>query len=242
MLWLSARAPCQRKFLASHRHRKQHVPHQQFRRRRNDRLLEVSVFTFWKRRHHRYHMLSMRRKVTLRGNAHGVIADQQLYGKTKEHWKKAAQQGVTVDAAGPNIGRWESAIDNRENVFRVPCPDLARAAAAVEFDSTVTRTGTAQYLEMCAGLVFSPVFLSQSCSVFLSCDISTVTVLISGSRELLCCFVVWQFVLSRDSHTWWRSCVGRGGASLWFAVFEWYKCRTLVRDHRVAKKRPCRQW
>ena len=30
-------------------------------------------------------------------------------------------------------------------------------------------------------------FLSQSCSVFVSCDISTVTVLIRGSRELPCC-------------------------------------------------------
>ena len=47
--------------------------------------------------------------------------------------------------------------------------------------------------------------------------------------------------LSFDSHTWKRSGAGRGGASLWFAVFEWYKCRPLVRNHRVAKKRPCRQ-
>ena len=46
---------------------------------------------------------------------------------------------------------------------------------------------------MCAGPVFSLVFLSQSCSVFLSCDISTVTVLIRGLRMLPCCFV-WQFV------------------------------------------------
>ena len=45
---------------------------------------------------------------------------------------------------------------------------------------------------MCAGPVFSLVFLSQSCSVFLSCDISTVTVLIRGSRELPF-FGVWQF-------------------------------------------------
>ena len=43
---------------------------------------------------------------------------------------------------------------------------------------------------MCAGPVFSLVFISLSCSVFLSCDISTVTVLIRGSRELPCCFVV----------------------------------------------------
>ena len=47
----------------------------------------------------------------------------------------------------------------------------------VEFDSTVTRTGTlswtAQCLDMCAGPVFSLVFLSQSWSVFLSCDISS---------------------------------------------------------------------
>ena len=70
---------------------------------------------------------------------------------------------------------------------------------------------------MCAGLVFGLVFISQSCSVFLSCDISTVTVFIRGSRELPCCFVVWQFcvctakehvsdhlhavALSFDSHT-----------------------------------------
>ena len=50
---------------------------------------------------------------------------------------------------------------------------------------------------MCAGLVFSLVFLSQGCSVFLSCDISTVTVVIRGSRELHCCFVVWQFVFAQ---------------------------------------------
>ena len=76
------------------------------------------------------------------------------------------------------------------------------AGAAAEFDSTVTRTGTlswtAQFLDMCAGLVFSLVFLSQSCSVFLSCDISTVTVLIRGSRELPCCFIVWQFVFAHQ--------------------------------------------
>ena len=35
--------------------------------------------------------------------------------------------------------------------------------------------------------------------------------------------------------------VGRDGASLWFAVFEWYKCQPLVRDHLVAKRRPCLQ-
>ena len=47
---------------------------------------------------------------------------------------------------------------------------------------------------MCAGLAFSLMFLSQSCSVFLSCDISTVIVLIRGSGELPCCCGVWQFV------------------------------------------------
>ena len=50
---------------------------------------------------------------------------------------------------------------------------------------------------MCAGLVFSLVFLSQSCSVFVSCDISTVTVLIRG---LTCCFVVWQFVFAQQKN------------------------------------------
>ena len=78
------------------------------------------------------------------------------------------------------------------------------AADAVEFDSTVTRTGTlswtAQYLDVCAGPVFSLVFLSQICSVFPSCDISTVTVLIRGSRELLYCFVVWQFVFAQPKN------------------------------------------
>ena len=71
------------------------------------------------------------------------------------------------------------------------------ASKEVEFDKTVTRTGTlswtAQYLDMCAGSVFSLVFLSQSWSVFRSCDISAVTVLIRGSRELPCCLGVWQF-------------------------------------------------
>ena len=108
---------------------------------------------------------------------------------------------------------------------------------------------------MCAGPVFSLVFLSQSCSVFLSCDISTVTVLIRGSRELRCCFVgnlclhskrtcfrpSSCVALSLDSHTWKRSGVGRGGASFWFVVFEWCKFRPLVRDHKVAQKRPCQQ-
>ena len=47
--------------------------------------------------------------------------------------------------------------------------------------------------------------------------------------------------LSLDSHTWQRRGVGCGGATFWFVVFEWYKCRPLVRDHRVAKKRPCRR-
>ena len=49
---------------------------------------------------------------------------------------------------------------------------------------------TAQYLDMCTGPVLSLVFLSQSCGVFTSCDISTVTVLIRGSRELPCCFLL----------------------------------------------------
>ena len=40
-----------------------------------------------------------------------------------------------------------------------------------------------------AGTVFSLVFISQSCSVFLSCDISTVADLIHGSRELPCWLV-----------------------------------------------------
>ena len=40
---------------------------------------------------------------------------------------------------------------------------------------------------------------------------------------------------SLDSHTWQRSGVGRGGASFWLVVFEWYKCRPLVRDHRVRR-------
>ena len=44
-----------------------------------------------------------------------------------------------------------------------------REGYAVEFDSAVTRTGTlswtAQYLDMCAGPVFSVVFPSQSCGV-----------------------------------------------------------------------------
>ena len=53
---------------------------------------------------------------------------------------------------------------------------------------------------MCAGPVFSLVFLSQSCGVFLSCDIITVTVLIRGSRELPCCFGVWQFVFAQQKN------------------------------------------
>ena len=43
-------------------------------------------------------------------------------------------------------------------------------------------------------------FLSQSCGFFLSCDISTVTVLICGSRKLPCCFVVWQFVFAQQKN------------------------------------------
>ena len=47
---------------------------------------------------------------------------------------------------------------------------------------------------MCAGPVFSLVFLGQSCSVFLSCDISTVTVIIRGSNKgaplLLWCLAI----------------------------------------------------
>ena len=96
-------------------------------------------------------------------------------------------------------------------------------------------------------------FISQSCCVFISCDISTVTVLIRGSSDPLvavlfgnlclhskrtCIRPSSSVALSFDSHTWLRSGVGRGGASLWFAVFEWYKCRALVRDQRVAKRRP----
>ena len=42
---------------------------------------------------------------------------------------------------------------------------------------------------MRAGLVFSLVLFSLSCCVFLCFDISTVTVLIRGTRELPCCFV-----------------------------------------------------
>ena len=91
-----------------------------------------------------------------------------------------------------------------------------KGVAAVDFDSTVTRTGTlswtAQYLDMCAGPVLSLVFHSQSCSVFVSCDISTVTVLIRGSRELPCCNLCLHskrtciipssgVALSLDSHT-----------------------------------------
>ena len=54
---------------------------------------------------------------------------------------------------------------------------------------------------MCAGRVFSLVFLSQSCSAFSSRDISTVTVFIRGSRELPCCFGVWQFcVCTTEEH------------------------------------------
>ena len=104
--------------------------------------------------------------------------------------------------------------------------DIARASiqgGAVEFDSTVTRTGTlsctAKYLDMRAGPVFSLVFLSESCSVFLSCDISTVTVLIrsvvQGSSLValvfgnLCLYSKRTCIrpspsvaLSLDSHTW----------------------------------------
>ena len=73
---------------------------------------------------------------------------------------------------------------------------------------------------MRAGFFLSLVFIRHSGSVFLSCDISTVTVLIRGSRESLVAFVVWQFVFAQqknmyqtifmrctkiDSHTWQRS-------------------------------------
>ena len=65
----------------------------------------------------------------------------------------------------------------------------------------MTRTGTlswtAQYLDMCAGLVYSLVFLSQSCSVFFTCDISTVIVLIRGSRELP---LLWCCVCTAKEH------------------------------------------
>ena len=42
---------------------------------------------------------------------------------------------------------------------------------------------------MRAGPVCSLLFFSLTCSVFLCCDFSTVTVFIRGSRELPCCFV-----------------------------------------------------
>ena len=62
------------------------------------------------------------------------------------------------------------------------CASQHPRGCAVEFDSTVSRAGTlycsAQYLDICAEPVFSLVFLSQSCSVFVNCDISTVTVLV----------------------------------------------------------------
>ena len=72
-------------------------------------------------------------------------------------------------------------------------------------------------------------FLSQSCSVFVSCDISTVTVLIRGSRELPCCNLCLHskrtciipsscVARSLDSHTWYRSGFGGGGASFWLVV------------------------
>ena len=43
-------------------------------------------------------------------------------------------------------------------------------------------------------LFFSHVFLSQSCSVFFSCDMSTVTDVIRGSREL----TLLQFVFAQQ--------------------------------------------
>ena len=96
----------------------------------------------------------------------------------------------------PEFPRWKATLA-REST-------QSDAAASVEFDSIVTRTRTlswtAQYLDMCAGPVFSLVFLSQSCSVFPSCDISTVTVLIRGSRVLPCCFVVRQFVFAQQKN------------------------------------------
>ena len=105
---------------------------------------------------------------------------------------------------------------------------------------------------MCAGPVFSLVFISQSCGVFPSCDISTVTVLIRGSRKLPCCYVALLFgnLFAQQKNmyqtismrcTWLRRGVGRGGASFWFAVFDLCKCRPLVEDHRVAKRRPRRR-
>ena len=65
MLWLSGRALCWRKLLARHRHRQRSGPchcqrntefpkDTQFRRRRADRLLKVSLFELWQRNHHRY--------------------------------------------------------------------------------------------------------------------------------------------------------------------------------------------
>ena len=73
------------------------------------------------------------------------------------------------------------------------CASLHPRRGAVEFDSTVTRTGTLSWtllhVDMCPGLVFSTLCFSLSCSVFLCCDISTVIVFIRGSRWLPCCFV-----------------------------------------------------
>ena len=97
------------------------------------------------------------------------------------------------------------------------------------------------------------VFISLSCSVFLCCDISTVTVLIRGSRELPSCFVVWAICVLHSK----RTCVfdhalhfclrlTRGSGAVLAAMervssvlyfFEWYKCRPLVKDHRVEKRR-----
>ena len=75
------------------------------------------------------------------------------------------------------------------------------AATAVEIDSTVTRTVFGHVCWTC----FQSWFLSQICSVFLSCDISTVTVLIRSSREFRCCFVVWQFVFAQQKNMYLTS-------------------------------------
>ena len=93
----------------------------------------------------------------------------------------------------------------------------ARAVAVVKFDSAVTHTGalgrTAQFGHFVLDLFSVLCLVSQSCSVFVSCDIRTVTVFIHSSRELPCCNVCLDskktciipcpyVALSLDSHTW----------------------------------------
>ena len=109
---------------------------------------------------------------------------------------------------------------------------------------------------MCAGLVFSLVIISQSCSVFLSCDISTVTVLIRGSIELPCCFVVWQCVCTAKEHVsdhlrelHYHLILTRGTGAVLAAVervsgllyLSGTNVDLFVIDHRVAKRRPRRR-